>query len=264
MRARRSTTPPPYTSYLHPYTTTTTRTQPLQHYYTIHLYGVCRELASIETESINRKRIRKKAPTGQQSLSRRRRRRRRQSPCQQAQVMINVLERSSSRSLLVRVLTGGCPTLSSGRNVLGILAQPSPSPHAVPASITDSKCIKVPMCISLPPPSAVPLSILSPVFPFFLIYTFILGGSFTPLLPPPHRPYTTPSLRETLARKYARHVTLSGNANRFPRVQYQISILCNATFRRKLSPPIFQTLNLNKSRLNSDAIFVNAAYHHLD
>jgi len=74
--------------------------------------------------------IRKKAPTGQQSLSRRRRRRRRQSPCQQAQVMINVLERSSSRSLLVRVLSGGCLTLSSGRNVLRILAQPSPSPRA--------------------------------------------------------------------------------------------------------------------------------------
>jgi len=130
----------------------------------LYTYIVCRELARIETESINRKRIRKKAPTGQQSLSRRR-----QSPCQQAQVMINVLERSSSRSLLVRVLSGGCPTLSSGRNVLGILAQPSPSPHAVPASITDSKCIKVPMYLT----PSLSHSYLSSL-PFFLFFLSIL------------------------------------------------------------------------------------------
>jgi len=143
-----------YVVYTHPFNTTTT--QPL-YFYILYTYMLCRELACIETESINRKRIRKKAPTGQQSLSRHRRRR---SPCQQAQVMINVLERSSSRSLLVRVLSGGGPTLSSGRYVLGILAQPSPSPRVVPASITDSKCIKVSLYLS----------------PFFLIYTYFFGG----------------------------------------------------------------------------------------
>lgn len=69
----------------------------------------------VEMESINRKRIRKKAPRVL-SLGRR------QSPCQQAQVMINVLE-CSSRSQLRTIWH---PTLSSSRNVLGILAQPSP------------------------------------------------------------------------------------------------------------------------------------------
>lgn len=144
-----------YTTTTNPYTTI------------LYTYMVCRELARIERESINRKRIRKKAPTGQQSLNRRRR----QSPCQQAQVMINVLERSSSRSLLVRVLSGGCPTLSSSRNVLGILAQPSPSPRAVPASITDSKCIKVPMYLT-PSLSHPYLSHSLSRLSFFLIYTF--------------------------------------------------------------------------------------------
>lgn len=138
----------------------------------LYTYVLCRELARIETESINRKRIRKKAPTGQQSLNHRRRRR--QSPCQQAQVMINVLERSSSRSLLVRILSGGCPTLSSGRNVLGILAQPSPSPRFGPASITDSKCIKVPLYLSLA--LLMTLSLLCPTFPFFLSIHFFLVG----------------------------------------------------------------------------------------
>jgi len=175
LRVRRSTTPPPppYTSYLHPYTTATTTTQPLQHYYTP-IWGIqgTREYR----DGINKPEayIRKKAPTGQQSLSRRRRRR--QSPCQQAQVMINVLERSSSRSLLVRVLSGGSPTLSSGRNVLGILAQPSPSPRAFPASITDSKCIKVPTCIS-PSTLSHPCRSSLPSFLFFLsTLLFFWGG----------------------------------------------------------------------------------------
>lgn len=145
-----------YTTTSNPYTTM------------LYTYMVCRELARIETESINRKRIRKKAPTGQQSLNRRRH----QSPCQQAQVMINVLERSSSRSLLVRVLSGGCPTLSSSCNVLGILAQPSPSPRAVPASITDSKCIKVPMYLTPSLGHPYLSHSLSRLSFFFLIHTF--------------------------------------------------------------------------------------------
>lgn len=64
---------------------------------------------------------------------------RRQSPCQQAQVMINVLKYSSRSPL--RSIPGTPSALSSGRNVLGILAQcttiytPSPSrtfPHRSP------------------------------------------------------------------------------------------------------------------------------------
>lgn len=81
---------------------------------------------------------------------------RRQSPCQQAQVMINVLECFSSRSL--RPIRSTPHTLSSGRNVLGILAQPHRI-HLRPTSITDSKRIKVSKC-----------PFLQPLPSFFLIY----------------------------------------------------------------------------------------------
>lgn len=185
LRVRRSTTPSPYTSYIH--------TPSILYYYystptllcTIHLHAM--QGTRVYRDGINKPEayIRKKAPTGQQSLSRHRRR---QSPRQQAQVMINVLERSSSRSLLVRVLSGGCcPTLSSGRNVLGILAQPSPSPLVVPAINHWFKTYK-----SL----TVSLSLFSLSIHFFFWWERE-ERNFTPILPP-HQPYTS-SLRETLA-----------------------------------------------------------------
>jgi len=226
----------------------TTTTQPL-HFYVLYTYTLCRELACIETESINRKRIRKKAPTGQQSLSRHRRRRR-QSPCQQAQVMINVLERSSSRSLLVRVLSGGCcPTLSSGRNVLGILAQPSPSPLVVPASITDSKRIKVSLY-------------LSPFFPYLYIFCCWWEREERDFILLYYRRINPirQVKRDFSAAKIRHAYTRSGNANGFLHVQYNRYSICNVTLEAALSV-VPNTINLNKSKLNSNAILVNTAQH---
>lgn len=171
LRACRSTSP--YTSYTPLHCTILLYTPAL------HLYQGPRAYS----DGINKPEVyTKESPNGPSSHCRRR-----QSPCQQAQVMINVLE-CSSRSLLVRILSGGCccePTLSSGRNVLGILAQTA-------IFTAQRSCINHKFKMYKSPSIHLTPSLhhyLTPYSfpPSFLIYTFFGGGDFSLILL--HRPY---------------------------------------------------------------------------